>query len=67
MLADGNGDYVSALGLDLDGRSFGMGIRGQRFAMIIDDGTVTHLAVEEPAMFAVSKAEAVLAVLQARM
>ena len=47
--------------------SFGMGIRGQRFAMIIDDGTVTHLAVEEPAMFAVSKAEAVLAVLQARM
>jgi peroxiredoxin len=66
MLADGNGDYVKALGLDLDGRSFGMGIRGQRFAMIIDDGTVTHLAVEEPAMFAVSKAEAILEVLQAR-
>ena len=67
MLADGNGDYVKALGLDLDGRSFGMGIRGQRFAMIVDDGTVTHLAVEEPAMFAVSKAEAVLGVLQARV
>jgi peroxiredoxin len=66
MLADGNGDYVKALGLDLDGRSFGMGIRGQRFAMIVDDGTVTHLAVEEPAMFAVSKAEAILGVLQAR-
>ena len=66
MLADGNGDYVKALGLDLDGRSFGMGIRGQRFAMIVDDGKLTHLAVEEPAMFAVSKAEAVLGVLQAR-
>ena len=66
MLADGNGDYVKALGLDLDGSSFGMGIRGQRFAMIVDDGKLTHLAVEEPAMFAVSKAEAVLGVLQAR-
>ena len=66
MLADGNGDYVKALGLDLDGSSFGMGIRGQRFAMIVDDGTLTHLAVEEPAMFAVSKADAVLGVLQAR-
>ena len=66
MLADGNGDYVKALGLDLDGRGFGMGLRGQRFAMIVDDGTVTHLAVEEPAMFAVSKAEAILEALQAR-
>ena len=66
MLADGNGDYTKALGLELDGRGFGMGMRSQRFAMIVDDGTVTHLAVEEPAMFAVSKAEAVLGVLQAR-
>ena len=65
MLADGNGDYVRALGLELDGRSFGMGIRGQRFAMIVDDGVVTHLAVEEPAKFAVSKAEAILEVLRA--
>jgi peroxiredoxin len=66
MLADGNGDYVRALGLDLDGRGFGMGIRGQRFAMIVDDGIVTHLAVEKPAVFAVSKAEAILEALRAR-
>ena len=63
MLADGNGDYVRALGLELDGRGFGMGVRGQRFAMIVDDGTVTHLAVEEPAKFEVSKAEAILSAL----
>ena len=63
MLADGNGDYVKALGLELDGRGFGMGIRGQRFAMIVDDGTVTHLAVEEPAKFEVSKAESILSAL----
>ena len=64
MLADGNGDYVKSLGLELDGRGFGMGIRGQRFAMIVDDGTVTHLAVEEPAKFEVSKAEAILEALR---
>ncbi len=63
MLADGNGDYVKALGLELDGRGFGMGIRGQRFATIVDDGTVTHLAVEEPAKFEVSKAETILSAL----
>lgn len=63
MLADGNGDYVKALGLELDGRGFGMGIRGQRFAMIVEDGTVTHLAVEEPAKFEVSKAESILSAL----
>lgn len=65
MLADGNGDYVKALGLELDGRGFGMGIRGQRFAMIVDDGKLTHLAVEQPAQFEVSKAEAILEVLRA--
>ena len=65
MLADGNADYVRALGLELDSRSFGMGIRGQRFAMIVDDGVVTHLAIEDPAKFEVSKAEAILATLQA--
>ena len=66
MLADGNGDYVTALGLDIDSRAFGMGIRGQRFAMIVDEGKLTHLSVEEPAKFAVSKADAILAILQAR-
>jgi peroxiredoxin len=46
MLADGNGDFTSDLGLELDGRGFGMGVRSQRYAMIVDDGTVTLLNVE---------------------
>jgi len=60
MLADGNGDYARALGLELDGTGFGMGMRGQRFAIIVEDGTATHVAVEAPAEFEVSKAEAIL-------
>lgn len=60
MLADGNADYVTALGLELDSRRFGMGIRGQRFALIVEDGVATHVAVESPAQFEVSKAEAIL-------
>jgi peroxiredoxin len=60
MLADGNGDYVKALGLELDGSGFGMGSRGQRFALIVDDGVATHVAVEAPGQFEVSKAEAIL-------
>ena len=64
MLADGNGDYVGALGLQLDSRRFNMGMRGQRFAMIVDDGVATHVAVEEPAKFDISKAEAILEVLK---
>ena len=63
MLADGNGDYSRALGLELDATGFGMGMRGQRFAIIVDDGVATHVAVEAPAQFEVSKAEAVLGVL----
>ena len=63
MLADGNGDYSRALGLELDASGFGMGMRGQRFAIIVDDGVATHVAVEAPAQFEVSKAEAVLEVL----
>lgn len=63
MLADGNGDYARALGLELDGTRFGMGKRGQRFALVVEDGVATHVAVEEPARFEVSKAEAVLKVL----
>ena len=61
MLADGNGDYTNALGLGLDASAFGMGQRGQRFAIVVDDGTATHVAVEEPGAFEVSKAEAILA------
>jgi peroxiredoxin len=63
MLADGNGDYSRALGLELDATGFGMGMRGQRFAIVVDDGVATHVAVEAPAQFEVSKAEAVLEVL----
>jgi len=61
MLADGNGDYTRALGLELDGTGFGMGMRGQRFAIVVDDGVATNVAVEEPGQFEVSKAEAILA------
>lgn len=60
MLADGNGDYSRALGLELDGTGFGMGMRGQRFAIVVDDGVATHVAIEEPGQFEVSKAEAIL-------
>jgi len=61
MLADGNGDYARALGLELDGKGFGMGMRGQRFAIIVDKGVATHVDVEAPGQFKVSAAEAVLA------
>ncbi len=60
MLADGNGDYVKALGLELDGTGFGMGMRGQRFALVVKDGVVTHVNVEGPGEFKVSAAEYVL-------
>lgn len=63
MLADGNGEYARALGLELDGTGFGMGMRGQRFALIVDDGVATHVGVEAPGAFEVSKAEAILAAL----
>jgi peroxiredoxin len=61
MLADGNGDYTKALGLEMDATGFGMGHRGQRFAIVVDDGTATYVAVEAPGEFDVSKAEAILA------
>ena len=61
MLADGNGEYAKALELEMDGTAFGMGTRAQRFAMIVDDGTATHVAVEAPGQLEVSKAESVLA------
>lgn len=60
MLADGNGDYARALGLELDGRGFGMGMRGQRFALVVDNGVARHVAVEAPGQFKVSAADAVL-------
>lgn len=60
MLADGNGDYAKALGLEMDGRGFGMGTRGQRFALVVDDGVVKHAFIEAPKEFKVSSAEHVL-------
>lgn len=63
MLADGNGDYTKSLGLELDGRGFGMGMRSQRFAMIVDDGVVTTLNVEEGPGVDVSSAETIMAAL----
>ena len=63
MLADGNGDFAAALGLELDGNGFGMGMRSQRFAMIVEDGAVSHLNVEEGAGVDVSSAETMLALL----
>jgi len=60
MLADGNGDYAEALDLVLDGTAFGMGKRGKRFAIVVDDGVATQVAVEDPGQFEVSKAESIL-------
>jgi glutaredoxin/glutathione-dependent peroxiredoxin len=61
MLADGNGDYSRALGLELDGKGFGMGMRGQRFAVVVDNGVAKHVNVEAPGQFKVSAADFVLA------
>ena len=62
MLADGNGDFTAALGLELDGKAWGLGVRSQRFAMIVDDGVVSLLNIDEAAVD-VSSAEAILAAL----
>jgi peroxiredoxin len=60
MLADGNGEYAKALGLDMDASSYGMGLRGKRFALIVKDGVATHVNVEAPGEFKVSAADYVL-------
>ena len=60
MLADGNGDFAEALGLTMDGSAYGLGKRGQRFSMVINDGTVEQLHVERPGEFKVSSAEYML-------
>lgn len=63
MLADGNGDFARALGLTMDGSKFGMGTRSRRYAMLVNDGVVEHLFVEQPGEFKVSSAEHLLSVL----
>jgi peroxiredoxin len=60
LLADGNGDFVKAVGLTMDGSKFGMGQRGQRFSMVVKDGVVEQLNVEAPGEFKVSSAEHML-------
>jgi len=60
MLADGNGDFSKALGLEMDATAYGMGLRGQRFSMIVDDGAVTVLNLEGPGEFHVSSADHML-------
>lgn len=60
MLADGNGDFAKAVGLEMDGSKFGMGTRGQRFAMVVNDGVVEQLFVEAPGEFRVSSADHML-------
>jgi glutaredoxin/glutathione-dependent peroxiredoxin len=61
MLADGSAALTKALGLELDLVARGLGVRSQRFALVAQDGKVTHLAVEAPGDFKVSSAEAILA------
>ena len=63
MLADGNGELTKALGLDLDGSGFGLGTRSQRFAMIVENGTVAHLNVEPGPGVDVSSAETIMGLL----
>ena len=60
MLADGNGDFAKAVDLVMDGSKFGMGHRGQRFALVVNDGVVEQVHVEAPGEFRVSAAEYVL-------
>ncbi len=60
MLADGNGDFTRAVGLEMDGSKFGMGKRSQRYSMVVKDGVVTHLNVEQGGEFKVSSAEYML-------
>ncbi|HCN91503.1 MAG TPA: peroxiredoxin [Oxalobacteraceae bacterium] len=61
MMGDGNGDYSKALGLDADMSKFGMGTRSQRYSMLVDDGVVKQLNVEQGGKFEVSNAETLLA------
>ena len=60
MLADGNGGFTQALGLQLDGSAYGMGLRAKRFALYAENGVVKVLQVEAPGEFRVSTAEAML-------
>jgi peroxiredoxin len=60
MVGDGNGDFTEAMGLVLDGSGFGLGKRSQRYAMIVEDGVITTLNVEQGPAFELSSAEKIL-------
>jgi len=60
MLGDGSGDFTRAIGLELDRIKEGMGVRSQRYSMLVDNGVVKALHVEQPGQFDVSSAEAML-------
>ena len=60
MLADGNAEFAKAIELTMDGSKFGLGLRGQRYSMLVEDGVVTQLNVEAPGEFKVSSAEHML-------
>jgi peroxiredoxin len=60
MLADGNAEFTKAIGLEMDGTGYGMGLRSKRYSMVVDDGTVTQLNLEKPGAFEVSNAETIL-------
>jgi len=60
MVADGNGDFTKKMGLEMDASKFGMGLRSQRYAMLVDNGVVKKLEVEEPGAFKVSSADHML-------
>jgi peroxiredoxin len=65
MLADGNAEFSTALGLEADASAFGMGMRSRRFALVVDNGVVSHLMIDAPGEFRVSSAESVLEALKA--
>ena len=60
MLADGNGEFAHALGLEMDASKYGMGQRSQRYSMIVNDGVVEQVNVEAPGEYAASSAETML-------
>ncbi|MEX0960174.1 MAG: peroxiredoxin [Burkholderiales bacterium] len=60
MMADGNGDYAKALGLDMDLTARGLGVRAQRFSMLVDDGVVKALNIEQPGKFEVSDVDTLM-------
>jgi peroxiredoxin len=61
LVADGNAEFTRALGLEMDGSAFGLGTRSKRYALVVDDGVVTSVAVEPGPGLSVSAADAVLA------